>query len=200
MIKTTPVVLSLALMAAVTGLSGGASADWQGTKWGMSTNDADRSFRIPHKPNPNWVADDTFSTLDGKFTFDYVTGNVAFKQGELVFDRDGRLYAIQMVLENAWQCDSLRETLRSIYGTVASDETKQSMSDSGTWQSTVWYDKANNNKVTLGHYKWGCRVYYEPIDPLPTVKLTPRPNGFDGPLVAERTPCTCSSSSCWHCS
>ena len=42
-------VLWLALVVGIVGFSDCASADWQGTVWGMSREEANKSFRIPHR-------------------------------------------------------------------------------------------------------------------------------------------------------
>ena len=53
MIKGERVVLWLALVTGILGFSNSASADWQGTVWGMSFEEANKSFGIPHTNAPH---------------------------------------------------------------------------------------------------------------------------------------------------
>ena len=48
-----PALPGLALVAGIAGFSASASADWQGRVWGVSVEEADKAFRVPHtKPWP----------------------------------------------------------------------------------------------------------------------------------------------------
>jgi len=141
----------------------------------MSPEQADKSFRIPHKP----VTDDPpgMRFLKGYFKFQYTTGNIAFDRGGLHFDH-GRLNLISMELKDATQCDDLLEALRGIYGDPAADEQNEHA------RTVIWHDNNNNNKITLQHYAQyakTCWLNYEPLKPLkpfPPFKLTPAPGGL----------------------
>jgi hypothetical protein len=78
--------VSLSLVAGILGFSASASADWQGTAWGMSSEDAAKSFRIPHrKPRPEEVFDQK-----AKLVFDaFTTGNIVFEGGVLDLEDGG---------------------------------------------------------------------------------------------------------------
>ena len=110
-------VLWLALVVGIVGFSDRASADWQGTVWGMSREEANKGLRIPHRDGEEFNPY-TYTNFDS-----YTTDDLTFSSGALVFLRD-RLARITMNLTNAGQCDSLLETLRRIYGKPASDGKK----------------------------------------------------------------------------
>ena len=165
-----PLVLFLALLAGIVGFSGSAFADWQGTVWGMTAEEADKSFRIPHRKPVPWEGDSE------KLEFDeYTTGNIAFDHGYLAFEYD-RLVAWGMSLKDTGQCDSLFETYRSIYGNPASDDKDRS------GRIAIWHDASHNNQIFLQTTSQHdelltCSVIYMPLNPPPT-KLTPEPGGL----------------------
>jgi hypothetical protein len=166
-------VLWLALVVGIVGFSDRASADWQGTVWGMTREEANKGFRIPHRDGEEFNPY-TYTNFDS-----YTTDDLTFGSGALVFLRD-RLARITMNLTNAGQCDSLLETLRRIYGKPASDGKKPIL---GYFVEHIvtWDDAGNDNKITLKHYYISesvCRVVFEPLEPSPPIKLTPAPGGL----------------------
>jgi hypothetical protein len=166
-------VLWLALVVGVVGFSGRASADWQGTVWGMSREEANQSFRIPHRDGEEFNPY-TYTDFDS-----YTTDSLIFSSGALVFLRD-RLARITMNLKNAGQCDSLLETLQHIYGKAVSDG-KKPILGYFVEHTVIWDDAGNDNKITLKHYYISesvCRVVFEPLEPPPSIKLTPAPGGL----------------------
>jgi hypothetical protein len=170
MIKEEQGALWLALVVGIVGFSNSACADWQGTVWGMSVEEADKSFRIPHKKPVPWEGDSE------KLEFDeYTTGNIAFDRGYLAFEHN-RLVAWGMSLKNTGQCDGLFETYRSIYGSPVSDDKDRS------GRIAIWHDASHNNQIYLqATYEHDelltCNLIYMPLNPLP-VKLTPAPGGL----------------------
>jgi hypothetical protein len=159
--------MSLTLVAGILGFSASASAGWQGAEWGMSQQEVDKSFRIPHTP--------------GAPLFDYTTGNISFHGGFLDFDSDGGLNRIGLILDNKMLpgCEDLFGIYRNIYGNPVSDEKRPDEHEA------IWHDPSHNNKITVRAERHGndnsisfCGVYYEPLAPLAKPKLTPAPGGL----------------------
>jgi hypothetical protein len=156
------------LLSALSATALPASADWQGTVWGMSRKEVDKTLqRIPH-------------TKDG--SFNYTTGNIEFDLGLALFDETGGLVDIGMRLKNMEQCEELFGVYRSIYGSPVSDE-KRPFDDFGNvteQHHTEWHDASHNNKITINSRKSldgpiiTCAVNYEPLKPLPEPKLARR--------------------------
>ena len=116
------VVVSLTLMTGMPSFSGNASADWQGTTWGMSPEEADKALRIPHYQFDQGKA----GGKDLKFD-SYVTGDVSFKGGSLKFS-DGKLSEITMYLSDGG-CSDFVDVLTNTYGNPERDvkDTKKLM-------------------------------------------------------------------------
>jgi len=142
-----------------------ASADWQGTVWNSSVEQADKDFRVPHRPPTSAEISnlsDAFGGGEIKFAFDYTTGDLAFHHGALLF-RDGKLHAISMRLIESAHCDKLIGILRRIYGPPAKEQEGPRSS-----QRITWYDEKNHNQVYLGYEKYTsvddyCYLRYEPF-------------------------------------
>ena len=180
------VVLPLALVAGITNFSNGASAGWQGTVWGMSPEEADKSFRIPHHPAGPVQFDEM-----AKLAFDtYATGNIFFGDGVLDF-KDGGLFEIRMALKWADKCDSLFDVLRGIYGKPETDDVIEPAKGDLGARFTEWMDENHNNRIYLANWRaFGlCDVHYTrytlpnpspPPNPPPSEPaiLAPGPNGL----------------------
>jgi hypothetical protein len=169
------VVLWLALTTGMLCFVGKASADWQGTVWGMSEEEANKAFRVPHNYDPH-----AGSLANAPIPFEYRTGNIFFPTAFLQFDYHGRLVEIQMTLSTPEECGELINTYRSIYGEPVSDRKKPT---SAFRREVTWHDSSHNNKIRVvsAHV---CSVYYDPLEPLkppikpPPIKLTPTPGGL----------------------
>jgi hypothetical protein len=171
------VVVSLALMTGAPGFSGNASADWQGTTWGMSPEEADKALRIPH------YQFDQGKPVGKDLKFDsYVTGNVSFKGGGLKF-KDGKLSEIAMYLSDG-RCDDFLGVLTNIYGKPGRDIKDPEDSEETFMRDIIWSDVKNNNQVSLNyfqvvkdHFEW-CQLSYKPVstpltDPFSTLRRQP---------------------------
>lgn len=168
-----PVIVSLSLVVGVLRFSDSASADWQGTVWGMSLEQAEKSFRIPHGRGGE----------DGEaLVFDYATGNIAFENGVLHFNYRDWLDQISMSLVNAQECARLFDTYRRVYGRPVSDEMKHDFDypnglDAAVIRTATWHDPIRNNRIILTT-KNGCWIYYSPLFPSRPSRLTPEPGGL----------------------
>jgi len=178
--------LGLALTSGMLWSVGSASADFQGLVWGMSREQAAKSFKLPHE-------NDEF------LSFEYKTGNMNFNGGWVLFDHLGRLVGIEMTLNPKDYCESLFDTYRKIYGRPVSDQTKDRN------RVAIWHNRSQNNKIQLysswiewtgprhlspfdreGPNYFLCQISYQPLKPLtesdryhpPPVKLTPAPGGL----------------------
>ena len=183
------VVLWLALVGGMLGFSRSASADWQGTVWGMSLEAADKSFSVPHRRAAPWQGD------SGKLDFDdYTTGNIDFVRGYLEF-KDDKLIDLGMYLRYAMECDSLFDTFKSLYGKPESDRKKPNVSSydpQGYIRRAIWVDQSHNNKILLQYStSRSCQIMYMPLKSPPglappavvpfepsDIKLTPAPGGL----------------------
>jgi hypothetical protein len=148
-----------------------ASADWQGTVWGMSEKEVHNKLQgLSH-------------AKDG--SFNYTTGNIEFDHGGYSFDPDtGGLVMISMRLKNMERCEELIGVYRSIDGNPVSDEKKPF--DVLNYPNAIerfiaWHDASHNNKITIntarspiGGPVITCGVTYEPI-PKPELELAPGP-------------------------
>jgi hypothetical protein len=137
------------------GFSNDAAADWQGTVWGMSPEEANKNFRIPHHPPPIGLGTLMFDT--------YTAGNLDFIMGQLYFSEGNKLYEIAMQLKDPSRCDELIETLRQMYGKPAQDKVEQKFSTrTGQYLDTenhlTWYDKKNRNEISLRYLKWSGSI------------------------------------------
>ena len=167
------VVLWLALTTGMLCYVGKALADWQGTVWGMSEEEANKAFLIPHSYDPH-----EGSLMNAPIPFEYRTGNMFFPTAFLQFDHHGRLVEIEMALSTPEECGELINTYRSIYGDPVSDRKNLTFK-----RQVTWHDPSHNNKIRVvsAHV---CYVYYDPLKPLkppikpPPIKLTPAPGGL----------------------
>jgi hypothetical protein len=165
------VALSLNLATAILGFSDGASADWQGTVWGMTFDEADKSFRVPHGRGGQYGE---------VLVFNYATGNIAFENGVLHFNYRDWLDQISMSLVNSEECDKLFDTYRSVYGNPVSDKKYDpdypNVPDAYV-RTAIWHDPSHNNRIMLTT-KDGCWVYYSPLPNPRPAKLIPAPGGL----------------------
>jgi hypothetical protein len=172
-------------MTGISGFSGSASADWQGTTWGMSPEEADKALRIPHYQFDQGKAEGKNLKFDS-----YVTGNVSFKEGSLRF-KDGKLSEITMYLSDG-RCGDLLDVLTRIYGKPGRDIRDTETSDETFIRDIIWSDPKNNNQVDLNyfqvvkdHFDW-CQLSYralstpltEPFSALHRKPLAPAPGGL----------------------
>jgi len=132
--------------------SGSAFADWQGTVWNMSFEEADKSFRIPHHMR---------TPDDRRLWFTYTVNNLEFEWGALEFSADGKLFAIGMRLKEPTDCDQLMEVLRRIYGKPAKEEMHERRPGAlDNWM--IWYDEKNHNEVKANYISYGGPPFLEP--------------------------------------
>jgi len=162
-------ILSLSLVVGMLRFCDSASAEWQGTVWGMSLEDAEKSFRIPHGRGGE----------DGEvLVFNYATGNLAFENGVLHFNYRDWLDQISMALVNPEECNKLFDTYRRLYGTPVSDKTDHDSDyptgPDGYVRTAIWHDPIRNNRILLTA-KNGCWVYYSPLYRPRPARLTPAP-------------------------
>jgi hypothetical protein len=159
-----PLVLRLALVAGMLGFSQSACADWQGTVWGMSLEEANKNFRIPHSITPLDLPACDPRRLSCLY-FDY-TATLEFT-GWLEFT-DNKLAAIDMKLKDPSQCDELMDVLRQIHGTPAKERTNTDRTGERPFHEITWYDAKNHNRIrvwydsnaALGYY---CNLRYTPF-------------------------------------
>jgi len=89
-----PVVTTLTLVAGILGFSNSAFAGWQGTSWGMSVEEAARSFQIPHHvPTPPWDYLDRYrgGEMWGVLFDEYTASDLKFINGKLF--KDGKEFS-----------------------------------------------------------------------------------------------------------
>jgi hypothetical protein len=150
-------IASLALMTGILCCTQNASADWQGTVWGMSVEAADKSFRIEHSKTPldiNACGRPGLSCL----YFNY-TATLEFT-GWLEFRHD-KLDAIHMKLEHSSQCDELMDALRRIHGKPAKESTRP-------FHEIMWYNEKRHNEVRVWYdtnaaLGYDCNLLYTPL-------------------------------------
>lgn len=133
-----------------------ASADWQYTKWGMTTEEViTASGSQASKPKkPNTVEDGHIVHL---LSAPYSTDRFKFK-ADFWFGRKTReLEMVKLDLMNLDQCPSLIGELKSIYG--AADVKNLSIGDVYKWR-----DHENRNNILLMDVPNGfCNLDYQPI-------------------------------------
>jgi hypothetical protein len=158
----------LALAAAC--ITSSSFADWQGTVWNSSPQQADKDFLVPHRA-PN---QEEFQNYEGEAAIvfdDYRVGDLAFGKGHLDF-RDGKLHQIWMSLKDPSLCDKLIAVMQAEYGAPAKDETfPRPFPDEPPDRFLTWYDIKNHNQVSLNNIKYpgalnfddDCDLKYEPF-------------------------------------
>lgn len=165
------VALSLNLVTWILGFSESASADWQGTVWGMTFDEADKRFRIPHGRGGQYGE---------VLVFSYVTGNLAFENGVLHFNYRDWLDQISMSLANPEECDKLFDTYRRVYGNPESDSKYDPdyPNDPDAYIRTATWDDPNHNNRIMLTTKDGCWVYYSSLPSPRPARLVPAPGGL----------------------
>jgi hypothetical protein len=144
--------------------SNDAFADWQGTVWGMSVEEANKSFRIPHSITPQDLPACDLPRLRCLY-FNY-TAVLEFT-GLLEFT-DNKLDAIDMKLKDSSQCDELIDALRRIHGKPAKERTNTDGTGERSIHEITWYDEKNHNRIRVwydtnagsGYY---CNLLYTPF-------------------------------------
>jgi hypothetical protein len=139
-------------------LTGMALADWQGTVWNSSPEEADKAFLVPHRASTQTEFQNYFG--EAPIVFDaYQVGDLAFTKGHLNF-RDGRLYQIWMSLKDPRLCEKLIAVLKVTYGTPAKDETTLFPGDPPD-HDVSWYDQKQNNQVNVFYRRYPAALNYD---------------------------------------
>lgn len=150
-------VLTTVLIGSLSSL---AHAGWQGAEWGMSASEV--SARVQVKVIPLPPAQQVAKAVPGSFA--KFTG--AFSAGEFEFDvilqfnNQDKLNAARLKLADFAQCEGLRGSLTSRYGTP--NQVRRDRSET----TVSWIDAPNSNTVDL-HVTPGirsCTVIYSPLD------------------------------------
>jgi hypothetical protein len=158
-------------------LSGTAFADWQGTVWNSTAQQADKEFHVPHRVPTQPEAQNWFGAA--AIVFDnYQMSDMGFQKGALLF-KDGKLSAIWMKLKEALLCEKLITTLQATYGNPAKDE--KTLPPESPDHYVTWYDQKNNNQINVIYRKYpsdlnlddDCDLKYEPL-------VVPSPVQLDG--------------------
>jgi len=158
-----------ALVLAILCLTGMALADWQGTVWNSSPEQADKAFLVPHRAPTQAEFQNYFG--EAPIVFDeYQVGDLAFHKGHLNF-RDGMLYQIWMSLKDPSLCEKLIAVLKVTYGTPAKDETRPLFPGNPPNHDVTWYDQKQQNQVDVFYKKYpaalnfddDCDLRYEPF-------------------------------------
>jgi hypothetical protein len=165
--------IAAGLAAPASFFTGNASADWQGTAWNMTVEEADKNFRIPHHTLDRAERQGLLLSQDETpLGFTYATGFLDFGWGILRFHKEGKLSGIELKLKQPTQCDKLMEVLRRIYGKPAKDEAlefKNEKYNFGSVHKLTWYDEKNHNEVTVKYREYAppiepdCWLFYDPF-------------------------------------
>jgi hypothetical protein len=147
-------------------VSSAVNADWQGAVWNTTPAEANRAFKVPHRPATPAEYQNYFNRA--LFAFDrYEVGDLTFHKGVLIFE-EGTLKEIRMSLIDAGKCDKLLEILRLQYGEPAKDNERGKYG-----RSVTWNDPKQRNKVTLSDRRYpdapfledDCDLVYDPFIP-----------------------------------
>lgn len=133
-----------------------ASADWQYTKWGMTTEEViTASGNKASKPKkPNTIKDGHIVNL---LSAPYETERFKFKADFWFGKKSRQLEMVKLDLIDLDQCPSLIGELKSIYGT--GELKKLSFGDSYKWR-----DNDSKNNIYLMDVPNGfCNLDYQPI-------------------------------------
>ena len=159
----------VALFLALACFSRDTAADWQGTLWNSSFEQADQAFLVPHR-NPTRL-EFQYYFGEARIVFDdYQIDDLAFHKGHLNF-QDGKLYQIWMELKEARLCEKLIADLELKYGTPIADRTFRPFSDDPPDHSVAWYDQDNHNQVAVFYRRYPaalnfndhCELRYTPV-------------------------------------
>jgi hypothetical protein len=144
---------------AVPCLTGAALADWQGTVWNSSPEQADKAFLVPHRAPTQAEFQNYFGEAPIVFD-DYQVGDLAFHNGHLNF-QDGKLYEIWMSLKNPFKCEKLITVLQVTYGKPAEDETVSSFPGDPPDHYVTWHDQTHNNEVKVINRRYPGALNYD---------------------------------------
>lgn len=148
----------VALFLALTCFSRDTAADWQGTLWNSSPEQADQAFLVPHR-NPTRLEFQNYFG-EARIVFDdYQIDDLAFHKGRLNF-QDGKLYQISMELREPVLCEKLITDLKLRYGTPIADRTFRLFPNSPPDHSASWYDQENHNQVDVFYRRYPAALNF----------------------------------------
>jgi hypothetical protein len=160
---------SVVALFALTCFSRDTAADWQGTLWNSSPEQADQAFLVPHR-NPTRLEFQNYFG-EARIVFDdYQIDDLAFHKGRLNF-QDGKLYQISMELKDPQLCEKLITDLKLRYGTPIADRTFRLFPNNPPDHSASWYDQENHNQVDVFYRRYpaalnfndDCELRYSPF-------------------------------------
>jgi hypothetical protein len=149
-------------------LSATASADWQGTTWGMSESEANSALLIPHQPASEKEKQESFG--HAKITFDYSVGDFNFGQNVLLFNNN-KLTGIMLTLTNGGSdCEKLISVMRRKYGAPSIEQVKSLTKENNIGiHDVTWEDVANHNQIRVILFQYittpenpECHITYVP--------------------------------------
>jgi hypothetical protein len=148
---------SLGALFLILCFSGPAFGDWQGTVWNNSPEQAEKTFRVPHRTAMPAEVQNYFG--EARIAFDsYQVGDLAFHKGMLLFS-DGKLYAIWMELKDPSLCDKLIAVLRVAYGEPAEDKTYKIVDEFPPDRTVRWYDQKQRNEINVFYTRYPAEMY-----------------------------------------
>jgi len=148
----------VALFLALTCFSRDTAADWQGTLWNSSPEQADQAFLVPHR-NPTRLEFQNYFG-EARIVFDdYQIDDLAFHKGRLNF-QDGKLYQIWMELKEPQLCEKLITDLKLRYGTPIADRTFRLFPNNPPDHSVTWYDQENHNQVDVFYRRYPAALNF----------------------------------------
>jgi hypothetical protein len=130
-----------------------AFADWQYTRWGMSSDEVITASKGSLKRGDGQKSAQNSDTRQA--TGSYVTGDLEF-DANLWFGPDG-LRTVSLSLRDDKKCQDIQRDLLGKYGTPVERS-------GGTVQRLMWADREANNRVALVTTGLGyCQLSYEPL-------------------------------------
>ena len=142
-----------------------AHADWYGTTWNMSVEEADKSLLLPHQvPAPSITQNPGAKKISTTYTFN----GMELIWSILEFNAKGdRLSDVSLNLKNPEECDRAMETMNTAYGKPVREETHSGYMNPVNRRMT-WDDPKNHNEITVHYISWrslspDCFIEYTPF-------------------------------------
>lgn len=134
------------------------SADWQGTKWGMTSVEVVKATGNRVKANPDAAADD-----DEKWMMPYVEGGVQFTAYFAFDDQSGKLVKITLRPDNQ-ACRKAFDAFSAKYGPPASS-VQGAMGDMVKWQDAAGSNRIMALALPSRNAANDCTINYRPLTP-----------------------------------
>ena len=135
-----------------------AFADWQGTKWGMTSDEVVSATANRARPNPDAAADD-----DEKWMMPYAEGGVQFTAYFGFDDPSGKLVKITLRPENS-DCRKAFDVFGAKYGAPASS-VQGAMGDMVRWQDAAGSNRIMALALPSRAAANDCTINYRPLTP-----------------------------------